>query len=282
MKWPVATASGTHDAYAYTGGKPFDPRLPCIVFLHGALNDHSVWTLNARWFAHHGHDVLALDLPAHGRSGGAPLASIEALADWLLALLDAAGVEKVALVGHSMGSLLALETASRAPTRATQLVMVGTAYPMKVSAALLDSARSDAMQAIDAVNAFSHSSLAAKPSYPGPGTWLHGASRALMRRTQSGQRSTNLFLNDFEVCDRYAGGLAAATRVACPTTLVLGAHDQMTQPSRAAEIGAALRATTVTIACGHAVQTEAPEELLAALRVALAPTPASESASAAR
>jgi hypothetical protein len=31
-------------AYAYTGGKPFDPALPCVVFVHGALHDHSVWT----------------------------------------------------------------------------------------------------------------------------------------------------------------------------------------------------------------------------------------------
>ena len=58
------------EAYAYTGGKPFDPALPCIVFIHGALNDHSVWTLLARWFAHHGFGVLAVDLPGHMRSAG--------------------------------------------------------------------------------------------------------------------------------------------------------------------------------------------------------------------
>ncbi|HKW82710.1 MAG TPA: alpha/beta fold hydrolase, partial [Burkholderiaceae bacterium] len=90
-------------AYAYSGGKAFDAGLPCIVFIHGALNDHSVWTLLARWFAHHGRAVLALDLPGHGRSDGPPLANVEALADWLPALLDAAGVRKAALVGHSMG-----------------------------------------------------------------------------------------------------------------------------------------------------------------------------------
>ncbi|MBC8055376.1 MAG: alpha/beta fold hydrolase, partial [Rhizobiales bacterium] len=82
-------------AYAYTGGKPFNAALPCIVFVHGALNDHSVWTLLARWFAHHGHGVLAVDLPGHGRSRGLPLQNVEALADWLLAVLDAAGVERV-------------------------------------------------------------------------------------------------------------------------------------------------------------------------------------------
>jgi len=279
MKCDVKMPDGSHVAYAYTGGKTFDPAQPCIVFLHGALNDHSVWTLAARWFAHHGHAVLAPDLPGHSRSLGPPLASVEALADWLLALLDAARVGRAALVGHSMGSLIALEAAARAPERVTQLVMVGTAYPMKVSAALLDSARTDPLAAIDSVTTFSHATMAAKPGYPGPGTWLHGADRALMRRVQAGGGDGNLFLNDFEVCDHYAGGLDAAARVKCPATLVLGASDQMTMPKQAGAIGAALRARTVVLETGHALMGEAPDALLAALRGALgAPAPATATA----
>ena len=256
-------------AYAYTGGKPFDAALPCIVFVHGALHDHSVWTLLARWFAHHGHGVLAVDQPGHGRSGGAPLASVEALADWLLALLDAAGVKKASLVGHSMGSLIALEAAARAPTRADTLVMVGTAYPMKVSEALLETARSAPLKAIDMVNVFSHSTMAAKPSHPGPGTWLHGANRALMRRVQAGQTAVNLFHHDFGVCDRYAGGLEAAAKVTCPVTMVLGERDQMTMPKQSHEIAQALKARVHTVAAGHALMTEAPDALLSTLREAL-------------
>ena len=169
-----------------------------------------------------------------------------------------------------MGSLIALEAAARAPDRVAQLVMVGTAYPMKVSAALLDSARVDPLAAIDSVNAFSHATMAAKPAYPGPGTWLHGADRALMRRVQAASSDVNLFLNDFEVCDRYAGGLDAAARVKCPATLVLGASDQMTLPKQAGAIGAALNARTVVLEAGHALMGEAPDALLAALRGALA------------
>ena len=100
-------------AYAYTGGKPFDPTLPCVAFIHGALHDHSVWTLLARWAAHHGHAVLALDQPGHGRSVGPALPDVETLADWTLAVLDAADAQQAALVGHSMGSLIALEAAAR-------------------------------------------------------------------------------------------------------------------------------------------------------------------------
>jgi pimeloyl-ACP methyl ester carboxylesterase len=258
------------EAYAYTGGKPFDPALPCVVFIHGALHDHSVWTLLARWFAHHGHAVLAVDQPGHGRSGGAPLPSVEALADWTLALLEAAGVRQAALVGHSMGSLIALEAAARAPQRVSRLVMVGTAYPMKVSDTLLGTARDAPLKAIDMVNAFSHSTLAAKPAYPGPGAWLHGANRALMRRLQAGQPDTNLFEHDFRVCDAYANGLQAAARVQCPTTLVLGERDQMTAPKAARELAAALKAKVLTLPAGHSLMQEAPDGVLNALKAALA------------
>jgi pimeloyl-ACP methyl ester carboxylesterase len=269
MKLPVASGDGRREAYVYTGGRAFDASLPCVVFLHGALHDHSGWTLLARWFAHHGRSVLAADLPGHGRSGGAPLASVEALADWTLALLDSAGVAAASLVGHSMGSLIALQAAARAPERVRDLVMFGTAYPMKVSAALLDAARTDPHAAIDSVNIFGHATIAAKPSYPGPGSWLHGGNRALMRRIHDGQRETNLFLNDFMVCDRYAGGLAAAARVACPTTIVVGRRDQMTMPKDATALAAALRATPIVLDAGHSLMSEAPDALLKALREAI-------------
>ena len=273
MEVVVNTADGAAAAYAYTGGKPFDPGLPCVVFIHGALNDHSVWTLLARWLAHHGHSVLAVDLPGHGRSGGLPLASVEAAADWLLAMLDAAGVRgdnQAALVGHSMGSLIALEAAARAPARVSRLVMIGTAYPIKVSDALLNTSRDDPLRAIDMVNAFSHSGFAAKPSYPGPGNWLHGADRALMRRVQAGQTAVNLFHHDFGVCNAYAGGIEAAARVQCASHLILGDRDQMTTPKQAREIAEALAAQVHMVPAGHAVMAEAPEAALAALRRALA------------
>ncbi|MDC8785152.1 alpha/beta fold hydrolase [Roseateles koreensis] len=260
-----------HEIYAYTGGKPFAPSLPCIVFIHGALHDHSVWNLLARWFAHHGYGVLALDLPGHGRSAAAPVQdSVEALGRWVLAALDAAGVQQAHLVGHSMGSLIALEAAAQAPQRALRLAMVGTAYPMKVSPALLDTAREHPQDAIAMVNKFSHSSWAAKPSFPGPGAWLHGGNRALMQRVQKQQLALNLFEHDFRVCDAYAAGLEAAARVTAPCILLLGERDQMTPPKQSFALGQALRARTVLLPCGHALMQEAPEALLAALRQTLA------------
>lgn len=257
-------------AYAYTGGKAFDATLPCVVFVHGALHDHSVWNLLARWCAHHGHAVLALDQPAHGRSEGPPLADVEALADWTLALLAAAGVARAVLVGHSLGTLIAIEAAARAPQRVSRLVLIATAFPMKVSDALFAAAREDTFRAIDMVNVFSHSTHAAKPSFPGPGAWLHGANRALMRRTVAGVTDRNLFEHDFRVCDQYAGGMEAAAKVACPVDCILGERDQMTLPKSSAAIVAALRATVFRLPAGHSLMSEAPDGVLNVLRQVLA------------
>src|SRR3954447_15078500 len=106
-----------HTVFAATGGRDLDRNAPLIVLIHGAGMDHSVWSLQARYLAHHGRAVLAVDLPGHGRSGGAALGSIAELADWVPALLDAAGVKQAALVGHSMGAITALEAAGRHPDR---------------------------------------------------------------------------------------------------------------------------------------------------------------------
>jgi pimeloyl-ACP methyl ester carboxylesterase len=257
------------EAYAYTGGKAFDATLPCIVFIHGASGDHSVWTLLARWFAHHGHGVLAMDLPGHMRSAGPLLPDVEALAAWLWSVLDAAGVPRAALVGHSMGSLIALEAAGRSPERVTQLVMIGTAYPMRVSDALLAMAAADPLRAMAMVNAWSISSTATKPGFPSPGSWLHGGALALMQRVQAAQPQANVFRHDFEVCNRYEGGLDAAARVACPVTMILGQADQMTPPRATREIAAALKARVATVPSGHHQLAETPDATLAALRAAL-------------
>src|SRR4051812_37065513 len=150
--------------FCYTGGKPFDPAKPTAVFIHGVLNDHSVWILQTRYFAHHGWNVLAPDLPGHCRSKGDAPETVAEAAQFVLALLDAAGVRQAALVGHSFGSLVALEAAARAPQRVTQVALLGTASPMKVSAALLENSQHQPMQAIDMVNVYSHSMLAPPPS----------------------------------------------------------------------------------------------------------------------
>jgi pimeloyl-ACP methyl ester carboxylesterase len=253
--------------YCYTGGKAFDQAKPTVVFVHGVLNDHSVWILQTRYFAHHGFAVLAPDLPGHCRSGGEPPRSVEEAADFVIALLDAAGVRMATLIGHSFGSLVAMEAAARSPERVNKLVMVGTAYPMKVSPLLLDTSLNDPMKAIEIDNVFSHSTLAPPPSALGPGTWLPGASRALKRRVLASNPGVNLFHRGFKACDDYRGGEEAMARVRCPVLFVLGKGDSMTLPKMARPLQEKARdGRTVIVKGGHQMMTEAPDEVLAAIR----------------
>ena len=256
-----------HKTYCYTAGKNFDTAKPTVVFIHGVLNDHSVWALQSRYMANHGWNVLAVDLPGHCKSKGDAPASVEEAAAFVAALLDAAGIAKAALVGHSWGSLIALEAASRMGNRITHLVLVGTAFPMKVSSTLLDASLHDPNTALKMINVFSRSTLAAPPSALGPGTWVYGSSLALGRRVLASNTKVNVFHRGFKACDNYANGEAAMSLVTCPVLFLLGAQDQMTQAKSAQLLidkakSSGKNSSVVRLAVGHHQMTEAPEETL--------------------
>ena len=128
-------------AFAYTAAHELDPAKPTVVLLHGAGLDHSWFGLQSRYFGYHGCNVLALDFPGHGRSAGPPLETVENLADWVARVLDAAKVRSATVVGHSLGSLVAVECAARHPARVERIALIGVAYPMKVSESFLEAAR---------------------------------------------------------------------------------------------------------------------------------------------
>jgi pimeloyl-ACP methyl ester carboxylesterase len=252
--------------YAYTGGKPLDPARPTLVMVHGVLNDHSVWILQSRYLAHHGWNVLAIDLPGHGRSVGLAPRTTEAGAQAIAALLLATGVQRFALCGHSFGSLIALHLAATCPERVSHLIMVGTAFPMRVSPALLQTAQSDPAKAIAMVTQFSHSTLAPPPSALGPGTWLYGSTRALMRRVLASNPHENVFHIGFKACDEYLAGYTAMAAVVCPVLFILGEFDQMTLPKNASGlIDQARKCSVVTVAAGHMIMNEAPDATLTAI-----------------
>jgi Predicted hydrolases or acyltransferases (alpha/beta hydrolase superfamily) len=260
-----------HKTYCYTGGKAFNPAQPTAVLIHGVLNDHSVWPLQSRYLAHHGWNVLAVDLPGHCRSAGEAPANVEQAAEFIIALLDAVGAPRAALVGHSWGSLIALEAAARLQERASHLVLVGTAYPMKVSSALIEASLHEPEKALRMVNVFSRSTLAPPPSVLGPGTWIFGAGMALGRRVLQSNPQVNVFHRGFVACDSYTGGEQAMAQVRCPVLFLLGALDQMTSPKAAQSLIATARQTgqpvqVVHLPVGHHQMTEAPDQTLDALR----------------
>ena len=174
------------ETYVYTGSRALINAQPTVLFVHGAAHDHSVWALQSRYFAHHGFNALAVDLPGHGRSAGRPLGSVDAIADWLPRVLDAAGVAGAAIVGHSMGSLAALACAARHGDRVTKVALLGPAVPMGVSDALLAAAQADDHLAFELINGWSHSAGKQLGGNQVPGMWMTGSAMRLLERTQPG------------------------------------------------------------------------------------------------
>ena len=250
------------NAFAYAAAHELDAAKRTIVFVHGAGLDHSSWGLQSRYFGYHGFNVLAVDLPAHGRSEGPALASIGDMADWVRKLLDEKKIRKAALVGHSMGSLVSLEFAARYPEVAEKIALIGTAYPMKVSEGFLDAAKRNDHAAYDMETIWGHAAQAPFSGNPNPGMWMYGDSLARLERLAPGVLHT-----DLSACNAYAGGLEAAAKLQCPALFVLGARDIMTPPKAAQELIKAIpgaRAVTASLS-GHSLMSEAPDATLDAL-----------------
>lgn len=256
--------------FADSGGHSFNPDRPCLVFIHGAQHDHFVWKPLVRWFADSAYAVLAIDLPGHGRSGGVPLRDIEAMADWLQSLLQKVGAGRTAgisLVGHSMGSLVALETAARMPERIQRLIMIGTAIPMRVSPALLQAAQDNEAKAMALVNTWSHSPRALLGACGENGLWLPAMNLRIMERQKPG-----ILFNDLAACNTYTHGFETAKRLNSPITLIAGSQDRMTSINAARKLATQCNAARLVEipACGHALMAEAPIAVRVAIIEALA------------
>jgi pimeloyl-ACP methyl ester carboxylesterase len=206
--------------------------------------------------------VLAVDLPAHGRSEGPALTSVGDMADWVKRLLDEKKIRAASLVGHSMGSLIALEFAARYPDAAEKIALIGTAYPMKVGDAFLDAAKRNDQAAYDMETIWGHAAQVPFSGNPNPGMWMYGDTLARLARLAPGVLHT-----DLAACNAYAGGMEAAAKVKCPVLFVLGARDIMTPPRAAQDLIKAIpgaRAVTASLS-GHSLMAEAPDATLDAL-----------------
>ena len=259
----------THDGakvYVATGSKDFNPALPSITFLHGAGMDHSVWTLFARHFARHGCNSLAFDLAGHGRSGGTCKATIGEWAQWVDGVLGTLGVEKTAIVGHSMGSLVALETAARYPARITKAVLVGFGYPMAVGQPLLDAAQANHHDAVDMMIIWGHDYYAQFGASGVPAMSTINVWKRVLERAGPG-----VIYADLNACHTYTGGEEAAGLIQCPVTIVSGDRDRMTPVKGAKDFLRHLPKAKLEILaeCGHGLMEERPEGLHKALVTAL-------------
>jgi pimeloyl-ACP methyl ester carboxylesterase len=249
--------------FATTGGMVFDPAKPAVVFLHGAGFDRTTWRLQTRWFAHHGRSVLAVDFPAHGWSDGSMLTSVAAMADWTAALIDAAGLKSAALVGHSMGALVALDCAARHGDKVRALGLCGVATEMPVHPEMLESAKANTLKVQELMTFWGIGNALHKGGMVSPGLWLRRESLAVL----VGNRP-DVIHADLDACNAYKDALMRAAGIKCPTVLVLGDGDLMTPAAKARPLAAAIAgAKTVVIPnSGHFMMVERPDETLAALQ----------------
>lgn len=244
--------------YMYTGARELDPDQETMVFVHGAALDHTVWLLQSRYFAHHRRNVVAVDLPGHGRTEGPLLPTIPDMADWLWSVADALHIPEVVLVGHSMGSLVTLEAAARQSDRALRLALLGSAVPMAVADPLLNAARDNRHAGFDMLNIWGHSPAAQIGGSEIPGTWMTGAAIRLLERAGPG-----VLFNDLNACKEYGQGLDSAARVTCPTLLLAGRGDVMTPLNVARDLVEAIPGARLQVLdCGHLLMSEKPNEVL--------------------
>ncbi len=258
---------------------------PPVVLVHGALNDPRVWQPTLERLQASGWTVLTPALPGHVPSpegAGKPAAMPTHLRDTARLLrqhLADQGVGSALWVGHSMGSLIALEAAgmdvpdnspSHTAHRVLGLVLVGTAWPMRVTPSLLEMARNDPARAIEVISGYSHARR--EPE-------LLQKTAAMMRDVlacgrfaagSTGQPALNLLEHDLGLCDGYRDGFETAARIRCPSRIIAGRMDRMTPADQALELAEALGAPIETLeGVGHTLMHDDPHGFAAALIRAL-------------
>lgn len=240
---------------------------PMLFFIHGAQSSGATWRQVLKHLApklpH--MQMEALDLPGHGKNTEALCDSIEALASWLDVRLTDKTSAPLHLAGHSMGSLVALELASRYPGRFASVSLLGTASPMLVNDALLTLARDNPTQAIELVAKYSFAPANAQradPDAPPPGRTLIETSIREMH-----QQSLACLAADLTACNHYQGGSAAAAKLGCPVLLLCGSLDKMTSPKSAAALASQIAGAKLCSldGVGHAMMAEAPEAVASRL-----------------
>ncbi|WP_424945840.1 alpha/beta fold hydrolase [Candidatus Spongiihabitans sp.] len=250
--------------YAYTGTHDPASDLESVVFVHGAAMDHTVWAHQSRYFAYHGYNVFAVDLPAHQFSRGELLLSIERMAAWLNQVIDQTVGTAFHIVGHSMGALIALEAAANfnhPDAGLNSLSLIGFSYPMSVTPQLMDAAQHNPSEAYSMMTQWSHAS--AIGGEPVPGFWSAGMQLSMMENSTAGSVHTDLI-----ACDNYAGGEAAFVKVTCPILFLSGMRDKMA-PAKLAQAEADKNNNAAIVLlpdCGHSIMSESPDGVLNELK----------------
>lgn len=238
---------------------------PTLVLLHPWGADLDIWhevlpALSA------GHTVVRVDLPAHGRSGAPPgRYPPRRLAQAVLAVLDALALDRVVVVGNSIGGATALALAELAPSRTAGLVLVGAPGGQPVPAAAAAMAdRALSPHALATVSTEVLWGAWALLSDDGPGV-RRMITRSVDERVAPGWP---------QVAAARASALAEVIRFApalealrVPTLVVYGEHDPVVWPSAGEALARRIPGaeTVVLDDCGHFPELECPRAFEAAV-----------------
>jgi pimeloyl-ACP methyl ester carboxylesterase len=240
---PYVTIAGERVFYALYQGDVQSKRN--LVLVHGAGGSHLDWPAPLRRLK--GANVYGLDLPGHGRSEGAGYSSIAAYRDFLLALLDALGLEKAILVGHSMGGAISLDFALHYPDRLAGLILVGSGARLRVLPAILTGILSDFEATVDLVLDYAFGPTATEQ--------LKRLGRQRLLKTPP-----QVTHGDYAACDAF-DVMERLGEVRCPTLVISGTADRLTPSKYAVYLRDHIPGAELVLvdAAGHMVMLEKPE-----------------------
>lgn len=235
--------------------------VPAVVFVHGSGDSAHAWDDVIAQLS--GLPCVAVDLPGHGatldRPGPADM-TVADYADAVRAELVGRGLSGVCLVGHSLGSAIALRLAVDYPALVARLVLVGAGARLRVLPALLEAAQSAPTEALRQLTS--------------AGFAPDNAQLALTYDAARPPVAEGVAYRDLAACDRF-DMMAELGRVSQPTLVLVGEHDRMTPPKYAAFLRDHIPgAQLVTISgAGHYLNAEAPAAVAAALHEWLTDAP---------
>lgn len=243
-------------AYERHGGGRSNHRRPPLLLIHGAGATKQDWPASIRRLA--GTEVLAIDLPGHGDSPGAPSDTIEAYREAVVGFLDALHQERATWVGHSMGSAIALSAALERSERVAGLILIGSGARLRVHPRILGLAE-ETDRLSEAMDMFAAGCFGSASS---PRTIEQWRTRLADGR---GLPDDLRACNAFDVMDRLG-------EVSCPTLVVCGEEDRMTPPKygRYLAEGIANAELRLLPTAGHMVMLEKPEAVAGEVRAFLA------------
>lgn len=243
--------------FTSTGGKAFDNKKPCVIFLHGSGLDHTVWGLHSRFFAFRQYSVLCPDLPGHSNSEGPALESIEEIGEWLNDVVEALDVNDISIVAHSQGVLITLEFVSRHPERVRSVSLIAGGLAIPVNPALIDAAENAPEKAVAMMVSWGFGPAGHLHQGPIPGHSMVAGGREVML----GNAPQALAI-DLKACDAYRNGKEAAAKISGPVQVMIAGQDRMVPKKATDELVNHLDSPEVHLfpESGHMLPQEAPDK----------------------